>query len=648
MLYFGVILYSNLIKFVIIVCMLINKGFEMDFKLQNDKDREFYKKDFSKINDLLKVVRKALAENVPVDISNIDYSEFFDDKNMPDITYITLFQSNNKPLRFGSKRENLQKTLQRIIDVIRQNKNFDKFNVKDENICRLMIEYTTEVAPVKYENLHMVSFDENRFEPGINGLKALYKKKNAYYMPTDAIVRSHMTIGKALEFIANRIPDFGDIKDKQKALKEKCKCDECKLFLTKSRAFVTYKDECVPLYRGNTLYDEFDFDTTWKIFQTSADWSIKNMKDDGRFLYYYDCAEDSFKDHEHPTRPLNNLYYNCLRHSGGAIVLIRAYQATKNKKYLKAAKKALKFTISITRKHKTPFGEGMYVFYNQKAKLGGTGIGLVSLMQYRIATGDKCFDKYIKGYARHLLSRIYNGEFLGYYIHPGYHNGEPLETMTEEERKTTFSFYYPGEALLGLALVANHFKSDKKLQALVREKSRAALDWIIHERPKIYANLFTALPSDAWLMQAIEEWASDPDFRDEAYINFVFNDAKEMIKRMYKKDDSPYIDYEGGMYYEHGDHYYPDGARCEGLVAAYYLAKKLGQKELEEEFLTACKLAAHCQYQLYINEKVNYGHLVPEKTAGAIKFKATRQWVRVDSIQHVACFFIRLFWSKEK
>jgi len=35
--------------------MLINKGFEMDFKLQNYKDREFYKKDFSKINDLLKL-----------------------------------------------------------------------------------------------------------------------------------------------------------------------------------------------------------------------------------------------------------------------------------------------------------------------------------------------------------------------------------------------------------------------------------------------------------------------------------------------------------------------------------------------------------------------------------------------------------------
>lgn len=617
----------------------------MDFKLQNDKTREFYKQDFTEINKILNAARKSLIDGSEIDLSDVDYKKFFDDNNLPDVTYITLFQAKNPPLRFGSRRANFKATLQRVIEKIRTNKRFSLFNVKDEEACRIMLEYTTDVTPVQVYNLHMKDFSENRFEPGITGIKAIYGAQNYYYMPTDAIVKSHMTIGKALETIAKSVPDLKGNKNPVPVLEEKCGNGVCKLFLIESRAFITYKNECVPLYRGNTLYNEFNCDITWKIFQNSADWLIKNMKDDGRFLYYYDCADDSFNDHEHPNRPLNNLYYNCLRHSGGAIVLIRAYQATGNKKYIKAAKKALKFTTSITRKHKTKFGEGMYVFYNTKSKLGGTGIGLVSLMQYRIATGDKSFDKYIKGYTRHLLSRIYNGEFLGYYIHPSYHNGEPLETMTDAERRAMFSFYYPGEALLGLALVANHFKSDKKLQELVREESRPALDWIVNERPKYYADLFTSLPSDAWLMQAIEEWANDPDFRNEDYVNFVFNDAKEMMKRMYKKDDSPYIDFEGGMYYDYGDHYYPDGARCEGLVAAYYLAKKLEKYDLADEILKACRLAAKCQYQLYINEKVNYGHKNPAKSVNAIKFKATRQWVRVDSIQHVACFFIRLFWA---
>lgn len=617
----------------------------MDFKLQNDKTREFYKQDFTEINKILKAARKSLIDGSEIDLSDIDYKKFFDDNNLPDVTYITLFQAKNSPLRFGSKRTDFKSTLQRVIEKIRANKRFNLFDVKDENICRIMIEYVSNIVPAQCDKLHTKDFSENRFEPGITGIKARCGSQNYYYMPTDAIVKSHMTLGKALETIAVSIPDLKGTANPVSELKEKCENGECNLFLIESRAFITFKNECVPLYRGNTLYDEFNCDVTWKIFQNSADWLIKTMKDDGRFLYYYDCADDSFNDHEHPNRPLNNLYYNCLRHSGGAIVLIRAYQATGNKKYIKAAKKALKFTTSITRKHKTKFGEGMYVFYNKKAKLGGTGIGLVSLMQYRITTGDKAFDKYIKGYARHLLSRIYNGEFLGYYIHPSYHNGEPLETMTDIERREMFSFYYPGEALLGLALVANHFKSDKKLQVLVREQSRPALDWIVNERPKYYSDLFTALPSDAWLMQAIEEWANDPDFRNEDYINFVFNDAKEMIKRTYARDDSPYIDFEGGMYYDYGDHYYPDGARCEGLVAAYYLAKKLEKYDLADEFLKACRLAAKCQYQLYINEKVNYGHKNPAKSVNAIKFKATRQWVRVDSIQHVACFFIRLFWA---
>ena len=120
------------------------------------------------------------------------------------------------------------------------------------------------------------------------------------------------------------------------------------------------------------------------------------------------------------------------------------------------------------------------------------------------------------------------------------------------------------------------------------------------------------------------------------------------IYEVYKKDDSPYIDYEGGMYYEYGDHYYPDGARCEGLISSYYLAKKTGQIELAKEILESCKKAAMCQFHLFNSEKSNFAHKNWEKSQGSIRFKATRQWVRVDSIQHVACFFIRLYWTKHE
>ena len=103
---------------------------------------------------------------------------------------------------------------------------------------------------------------------------------------------------------------------------------------------------------------------------------------------------------------------------------------------------------------------------------------------------------------------------------------------------------------------------------------------------------------------------------------------------------------EGGYYYNYGDHFYPDGARSEGLIAAYYLAKKQGEEELAAEILDTAKKAAKCQFQLFNDEKSGFSHRNPAKSAHGIRFKATRQWVRVDSVQHVACFFIRLYWSE--
>ncbi|MCM1339984.1 MAG: DUF5050 domain-containing protein, partial [Muribaculaceae bacterium] len=399
-------------------------------------------------------------------------------------------------------------------------------------------------------------------------------------------------------------------------------------------------------YDGNALYSMKPDETEMKKLIYTE---VSSINADGKFLYYYDAKDDNYKDHEHPTRTEDNLYYNDLRHCGTITALLRAYQLTKDKKYLESSKKALQYIQTLTKEH-TENGETCaYVFLNKKAKLGGTGLAVTAIMKYRNKTGDKSFDDVLKKYVRHLLFRISDtGEMFGYYIHPLFQDGNPLIDVSEEERRALFSFYYPGEALLALALFSNYFEDDDDLVKRVIEKSKIAMDWIIDERPKIYADLFTALPSDGWLMQAIEEWAENPEFRKENYINFVYNDAKTMIRQMYQKDDSPYIDYEGGNYYTYGNYYYPDGARCEGLIGAYYLAKKLNNEELAQEILTACRKAATAQMVLAIDDKNNYAHKNPAKSYGGIKFKPTRQWIRIDSIQHVACFYLRLYFAEEK
>lgn len=616
----------------------------LDFKEQNDKERAFFNQDFSAVNKVLQRVRKSLITGENLSITDLDLSDIINFDRAETLVYITLFQSGQKFIRYGSKRQDLETTLNRNVEMLRKNKRFGDFTVNDEDKCRIMLEYVIDRHPVSPAKLNSVHFDNSRFEIGINGLELRKDDISYYYMPTDAITLSHMGLRSVLETLVRKTPIAKLSNSRSKRLEILSQSKDYEYYLFRSRAFITYKNDCIPLYRGNVRYTEFSYDVLYNQVIKSADWLLANMYDDGRFLYYYDCCDDTYKDHEHPTRPENNLYYNDLRHCGGIIALIRAYELTSDEKYIKAAKKAVDWSISISKSHDTQWGKAYYAFYNRKAKLGGTGVLLVAMMQYRSFTGDKSYDEYIKGYTRHVMSRVYkNGEILGYYIHPQFQNGQPLINMTDEERKETFSFYYPGEALLGLALFANNFLDDEDLAKEVRKIGKKALDWIVDERPHIYADLFTALPSDAWLMQAIEEWCKDKDFQKQNYINFVFTDAATMVEKTYRHDDSPYIDYEGGYYYEYGDHYFPDGARSEGLIAAYYLAKYLNMNNLAEKLLNACKRVAMCQFHLFNDEINNYSHKNPERSLNSIRFKATRQWVRVDSIQHVSCFFARLY-----
>lgn len=616
----------------------------LDFKSQNDREREFFNQDFSVVNELLKRIRNALVSGKSVNLGDLDFSGIINFNPQETLVYISLFQTGQKFIRYGSKRKDFETTINRDIEMLRKNKSFQNFSVNDENSCRIMIEYIIDRKKINKNELNSERFDNGRFEIGINGLELRKDGISYYYMPTDAITLSHMGLRSALQTLVRKTPIAKLTNSISERLNILSASNDYEYYLFRSRAFITYKNTCIPLYRGNVRYTEFSYDVLYNQVIKSVDWILDNMYEDGRFLYYYDCCDDTYKDHEHPNRPENNLYYNDLRHCGGVIALIRAYELTSDEKYIKAAKKALNWSVSISKEHDTKWGKAYYAFYNNKAKLGGTGVLLVAMMQYRSFTGDKSFDEYIKGYTRHILSRVYkNGEILGYYIHPKYHNGEPLINMTDEERKETFSFYYPGEALLGLALFANNFLDDENLAKEVRKISKKALDWIVDERPKIYADLFTALPSDAWLMQAIEEWCKDKDFQKQNYINFVFTDAATMVEKTYKRDDSPYIDYEGGYYYVYGDHYFPDGARSEGLVAAYYLAKYLKMDNLAQKLLNACKKVAMCQFHLFNDELNNYSHKNQLRSTNSIRFKATRQWVRVDSIQHVSCFFARLY-----
>lgn len=149
-------------------------------------------------------------------------------------------------------------------------------------------------------------------------------------------------------------------------------------------------------------------------------------------------------------------------------------------------------------------------------------------------------------------------------------------------------------------------------------------------------------------MLAIAELWDFPEMRCASYKAFVFDDARRMIQRMYKVNDAPYPDYAGAFYYTFGDYPYSDGARMEGIVAAYDLALKTNAQEEQKFLWRAMKLGAWSLLHLVNTPQALYAAKKPERALGGIRFKYTRQWFRIDTIQHVAGFFAKMlpFWDQ--
>lgn len=557
--------------------------------------------------------------------------------------YITLLQSGRKPLRWGARRADLEETLKRVITKIRSLPRFADFNVSDTDKCRLLFEIITTEKTGDLKKLSSKTLSANRFEPGITGFKYTFHGVTRYFMPTDAITHSIMSVRQLLNYLAKKCGMAAKtprISERIKLLQEAP--IECKIITGK--AWVSYKNTVLPLYRGAPRPIGLNKEQIYRSFKDGVDWIFNNMHEDGSFLYYYDGLKDSPVDFIHPRRR-DPLYYNILRHSGGAIALLWGYELTRERKYLKAAKKSLNYLVATFAIQTESENYACFPFFNRKSKLGGAGIGLVALARYTLLSGDYTFSKEMTGLVRHLLSRIdEDGEMIGYYLHPLYNDGKPIIKPSAAVKKDLFSFYYPGEALLGLALYYRHIKNkDKDLKVEIRQKSLKTLDFLVQRRPIKYAHLFTSLPADAWLMQAIEEWVKVKDCQKATYIDFVFDDAERMGTHMYNEGNALYDDYPGGFYYSYGDHVYHDASRCEGVIAAYYLAKYLEDNKQAARLMKNMLLSANGIMYLRHTPESTFAHLYPEKIIGSFRFKLTRAWVRVDSVQHAVCFFARLY-----
>jgi len=300
------------------------------------------------MNRLFNNIRQSLLSNnkfiFPKDLI-IDF-----DKSTSQI-YITLFQNANKPLRWGSLKETLEETIRRIIFKIKSNPKFYNFNVANSSTCRIMFEIVTKEYPCNIRNLTTIRMNSaNRFEPGVNGLKYKYNGVTRFFMPSDGYTKSIMSVNQILNYLSKQC----GISAKTNKISERVhlmRREPIEYTFIDSKAYVTYENEVLELERGYPKSEtKFSKDIVYDKTIKSINWLVKNMNDDGSFLYYYDPYLNTIVDDIHP-KMINPLDNNMLRHSGGTISLLRAYGLSNNKLYLEKANHSINFLLSTFRKH---------------------------------------------------------------------------------------------------------------------------------------------------------------------------------------------------------------------------------------------------------------------------------------------------------
>ena len=259
----------------------------MDFSVENNKERDFLKKDFKSIDMLIKRIRQSFVTGEHVEIGDLDFTDIIDFRKNCTFVYITLFHEGLSPIRWGSCRNSLEETINRDIEKIKGYKNYNEFEVADSSKCRIMLEYVCEQEPVNFSDIRTAKIVPSRFEPGVTGIKIVLQGQSYLYMPTDAWVNSQMDLKAAINTILRKT----HIKSMTSKISERIEIlkktpHEC--YIIKSHTFITYKDQTIPLYRGNLLYD-YSPEAIRDIAMAGADWTLKYQTPDGKFLYYYDA-----------------------------------------------------------------------------------------------------------------------------------------------------------------------------------------------------------------------------------------------------------------------------------------------------------------------------------------------------------------------
>lgn len=253
---------------------------------------------------------------------------------------------------------------------------------------------------------------------------------------------------------------------------------------------------------GRRSIAPIDRDYVLSLVETASEYLMRQVQDDGSFLYGYYPRFDKVI----PS-------YNIMRHVSTIWSLICRYRLLPDEELKTLLDKTMTYMLLNIRYNETDEGTAAYL-YEEKAdeiKLGGNGVAILALSEYMDVFGTDQYVELVRKLANGILTM--RGEEPGTYVHVL--NGD--FTFKEEYR----TVYYDGEATFGLCRAYSLTGEQKFLDAAC-----AAMDHFIEADYTQY--------KDHWIAYSVNELTKHVPKQE--YFDFGLRNAFTYLDRIIRQD----------------------------------------------------------------------------------------------------------------
>lgn len=386
----------------------------------------------------------------------------------------------------------------------------------------------------------------------------------------------------------------------QNTTAETFECDQVLVFLGD-------KPRAVRMFRGNTVIPQKDVNkaSVETLAVSLEDWLARQVRPDGRMTYRY-----------FPAKSKEDTGNNMIRQWMATIALNSTAHRRRDASMFDLAERNIRYNLSKFYREENGLG---LIEYRGQSKLGAIALATLAIVTHPNRAAFATYEQAMLRTIDYLHQDT--GEFHTFY--------KPKTRIGQNQN------FYPGETQLLWAHLYRENR-DPKLLAKFMKSFEYYETWHLEgydKKGKPNRNpAFVPWHTQAYYM--VWELTKDEGLRD-----FVF-EMNDWLLSMQQWESAPYPDVKGRFYDPRRrkfgvPHASSTGVYLEGLIDAFEMARKLGDKEREEKYRLAIARGLRSVMQLQFQDEIDMFYVQRrDSVRGGVRTTVVRDEIRVDNVQH--------------